>query len=463
MPNQALEVIVPENCIEEMRYVLNVVFEEFWGVQYLLIVAPQDFIIISSEQSLWKVVINADFFLRASKDWLGSDSLPKLPLRSLVVKDYDFLRALDFSELPVLYGSPAVLVNESCIEINFDVFGTIFFMLSRYEEYLPVDRDIHDRMQGKSSVAHKAGFEATPIVNQYLEVLWQVLLHAGFSLKRKLRSFTVEPTCDLDNPFDPAFDSLWFSLKHGARSLLDNRSPAQLVKNTGRYFFGRRFAEDEFAAGADWIMATCEESALRVQFYLIPKITHKKDGYNDPFSSKFIKLVGEASERGHAIGMHPGYLSYDSEVEFGQTVRDFRRLLRSVNLPSHDIHSRMHYLRWKFPETLKLYAKYDIKSDSTMAFADAPAFRSGVCFDYPMYDLSSRAPTSVTQKPLILMESSVLDVPYLALGHSEEAKSLMLNLKEQCRIYDGNFRFLWHNCHLGSQADRHFFKLLIEY
>jgi hypothetical protein len=300
-----------------------------------------------------------------------------------------------------------------------------------------------------------------PIVNQYIEVLWQVLLQAGFSLQRKLRSFSVEPTCDLDNPFDPAFDSLWFSLKDGGRSLLDSRSPAQLVKNTGKYLFGRRFVKDEFAAGTNWIMTTCEESGLRVQFYLIPKITHKKDGYNDPFSRKFIELVKDASERGHAIGMHPGYLSYDSDVSFGHTVRAFRRLLRSINLPSHEIHSRMHYLRWKFPETLRLHAKYDIKSDSTMAFADAPAFRSGVCFDYSMYDLSSRSPTNLTQKPLILMESSVLDAPYLGLGYSEAAKILMLDLKEQCRLYGGTFRFLWHNCHLSSPADRHFFKLLI--
>ena len=61
------------------------------------------------------------------------------------------------------------------------------------------------------------------------------------------------------------------------------------------------------------------------------------------------------------------------------------------------------------------------------------------------------------------MEQSVLDAPYLALGHSDEAKRIMFELQRECKLYNGNFRFLWHNCHLASQEDRDFLKLLIEH
>lgn len=463
VPPYPLKIIVPEKCSEELRYVVRVIFDEFWGVPYDLRVAAQAHVSISAEDSEWRVTIDSDFFSGASRNWLGSESLPRLPLNSLLTGDHEFLKDLDFTELPILFGSPQLMRSANLIEVKFDILGAIFFMLTRYEEYLEHDKDEHDRFQESSSIGHKARFQATPIVNQYLEVLWRVLKSAGFSLERRPRSFKVEPTCDLDLPFDPAFDSLWFSIKNGARSFIDNHSLLQFSNNLGKYFLGDRFAKDENVAGINWIMTVCEDADIQAQFYLIPKITHRADCYNDPFSSKSLNLVKEVLGRGHAIGMHPGYLCHVSEDNFAQSVEAFRRLLKLVKRPGDDIDSRMHYLRWKFPETLKLYSKFKIRSDSTMAYAEAPGFRSGVCYEHTIYDLESRSPTSVIQKPLVLMEASVLDAPYLALGHSEEAKSVILELKRQCELYNGNFRFLWHNCHLTSREDREFFNLLIKH
>ena len=215
---------------------------------------------------------------------------------------------------------------------------------------------------------------------------------------------------------DPAFD-LWFSIKNGARYFIDNQSLMQFSTNLGKYFLGDSFAKDENVAGINWIMTICEDLNIQAQFYLIPKITHRADCYNNIFSSQSINLVKEILARGHFIGMHPGYLCYVSEDNFAQSVKAFRQLLELVNQPIDIIDSRMHYLRWKFPETLDLYSKFNIGSDSTMAYAEAPGFRSGICYEHSMYDLESRSPTGVIQKPLILMESSLLDEPNLGLGH----------------------------------------------
>ncbi len=463
MQKHLLKIVVPETCSEELKYVVRVIFDEFWGVPYDLSVAAQAHVCISAKGSDGRVTIDSDFFSAAALNWLGSESLPELPLSSLNISSYDFLKDVEFNELPIFFGSPNLILSKSLIEVKFDIFGAIFFMLTRYEEYLHHERDEHDRFQERSSVGHKAGLQATPIVNHYLEVLWRVLKRAGFLLERRTKSFKIEPTCDLDLPFDPAFNSLWFSIKNGARYFIDNQSLMQFSNNLGKYFLGDSFAKDENVAGINWIMTICEDLNIQAQFYLIPKITHRADCYNNLFSSQSINLVKEILARGHFIGMHPGYLCYVSEDNFAQSVKAFRQLLELVNQPNDIIDSRMHYLRWKFPETLDLYSKFNIGSDSTMAYAEAPGFRSGICYEHSMYDLESRSPTGVIQKPLILMESSLLDEPHLGLGHSDKAKRIMLELQRQCKLNNGNFRFLWHNCHLASQEDRDFFKLLIEH
>jgi hypothetical protein len=463
MQKNLLKIVVPETCSEELRYVVRVIFDEFWGVPYDLRIAEQAHVSISLNGFDGRVTIDCDFFSAASRNWLASECLPELPLSSLNIRNYDFLKDLEFAELPIFFGNPNLIISKNLIETKFDIFGAIFFMLTRYEEYIQNERDEHDRVLERLSFGHKAGLQATPIVNHYLEVLWRILKSAGFSIERRNRLFKVEPTCDLDLPFDPAFYSLWFSIKNGTKYFIDNLSLLQFSNNLGKYFLGNRFSKDENVAGINWIMTTCEDLNIRAQFYIIPKITHRADCYNNLFSSQSINLVKEILSRGHFIGMHPGYLCYLSEDNFAQSVMAFRQLLELVNQPIDSIDSRMHYLRWKFPETLDLYSKFNIGSDSTMAYAETPGFRSGTCYEHTMYNLESRSPTGVIQKPLILMESSLLDEPHLGLGHSDKAKRIMLELQRQCKLYNGNFRFLWHNCHLASQEDRDFFKLLVEH
>ena len=260
MQKYSLKITVPEKCSEELRYVVSVIFDEFWGVSYDLHVAEQAYVSIYEEDSDGRVTIDSDFFMGASQNWLGSESLPRLPLNSLLICDYEFLKDLDFTELPILFGSPNLIRSANLIEVKFDILGAIFFMLTRYEEYLEHDRDEHDRVQERLSIGHKAGFQDTPIVNHYLEVLWRVLKRAGFSLERRTKSFKVEPTCDMDFPFDPAFDSFWFSIKNGARHFIDNKSLMQFSNNLGKYFLGDRFAKDENVAGINWIMTVCQDA-----------------------------------------------------------------------------------------------------------------------------------------------------------------------------------------------------------
>ena len=61
------------------------------------------------------------------------------------------------------------MVNNSTFP--FDIFGASFFMLSRYEEYLPHIKDEYGRFEAKESLAFKYGFLEIPIVDKWVQIL----------------------------------------------------------------------------------------------------------------------------------------------------------------------------------------------------------------------------------------------------------------------------------------------------
>ncbi len=57
------------------------------------------------------------------------------------------------------------------------------------------------------------------------------------------------------------------------------------------------------------------------------------------------------------------------------------------------------------------------------------------------------------------MEDTVIN--YMRLGHSDAALEFMQRLKETCRRFEGTFTLLWHNSHLATEQDRHFYTTLL--
>jgi hypothetical protein len=67
------------------------------------------------------------------------------------------------------------------------------------------------------------------------------------------------------------------------------------------------------------------------------------------------------------------------------------------------------------------------------------------------------------QRPLIVMECSVISDAYMGLGYGEETKVLMVQLKQASQALGGNFVLLWHNSHFQNMKDKALFeKLVIE-
>jgi len=82
--------------------------------------------------------------------------------------------------------------------------------------------------------------------------------------------------------------------------------------------------------------------------------------------------------------------------------------------------------------------------DSTLSYADHAGFRCGICYEFSVFDLEKRQVLPLRERPLIVMEGSVLGEQYMKLS-GQEALGYMLMLKERCQQFNGDFTLLWHN------------------
>lgn len=461
-----LTVKIPKYCENEIEYSINTVLSEFLGLDVQIESHQSSFISIFNNSSKGNITLDSSFFSKADAAWLNKNSLPQVPLKIWDSSKSGLKLNLVSPNIPIIYGQPGVFINEKNIHIGIDIFGSTFFMLSRYEELVEKKRDNHERFSGIQSLAFKEGFLDRPIINEYIEVLKYCLTNLWPDLKFKDRKKNNFITCDVDWPYNPSL----YSSKHMARSflrlLLKDFDIVKALKCVYSFFlvkFGLNY-QDSYINGIRWIMDINELNSNKVAFYFITSKTSSFDTLKDKdFSSSYIRnLFKEIKNRGHEIGIHPGYETFDNPKNFKKTVDNLRGFLKREGIEQKNIGGRQHFLRWDASITPILWEANNLSYDSTLSYADKSGFRCGICYEYTMYSLTNRKPLNLKQKPLIVMECSIIADRYEGLGYSDKSIERFEYFKEICHKFNGTFTLLWHNSHLEKDIDKVFYQKLIK-
>ncbi|HZW71699.1 MAG TPA: hypothetical protein VFF57_12545, partial [Hanamia sp.] len=87
-----------------------------------------------------------------------------------------------------------------CVEddLGFDIFSSVFFIVSRYEEYLPFQGDKFGRFKHEDSLAFQNNFLQKPVVNLWIEILKNKLAGKFPSLQFAKKKFNCVITYDID-------------------------------------------------------------------------------------------------------------------------------------------------------------------------------------------------------------------------------------------------------------------------
>lgn len=443
----------PKTYQHERKYVCKILLADFLGLDYKL---------QFSERKKWQIqggndetLILPDILFQTPNDkWLAPQSLPMQPLQVWKPQKRNLECMLVKNRIPVIYGDHDILPvyvqqvykNKDHI-LPIDIFGSSFFMLTRYEEMVKNDRDEHDRFPATASLAYQEGFLDRPIVNEYLEILWDCMKYLWPGLKRKQRAFQMRVSCDVDHPYQESVKNVFQQVKHIGSDLVTRRSPRMAVKSTLNYIATRigNLSFDVNFTSIDWIMDVNEGVGNKVAFYF--KAGQTDDVFDSGYSLEepiVRQLFYNIYRRGHEIGLHPSYHTYRDKRQLCREADNLRYTLNDMGINKNILGGRQHYLRWETPTTAINWEAAGLDYDSTLSYADHAGFRCGVCYEYPLFDITTRKILRVTERPLIAMECSVIDAQYMNLT-TQEAVKYMLKLKYICRKYFGDFTLLWHN------------------
>lgn len=456
----------------ERDYILDYIFGEVFGLKYRIIHEDRRNVEITLPNTPLRLLVHEELLL-SEKSWLKEASLPRFPLKEFHPKtikgNIPFPDRIE-DPLPVLYGKTSeeetyvTFSNDAC-RIDIDIFGTCFFMLSRYEECILKEVDCYNRFPARISTALKGNFLYRPIVNEYFELLWSCLAKCWPFLKRKERSFEVIATHDMDVPFDLATISL---LRLSKRVVLDMLLLRQPLKTTLRkpflwYRIKKGAIELDPFNNLDDIMDTNERHGVKTIFFFL---TDHSAGPLDclyeidhPF---ILSLVKRIHERGHEIGLHASFYSYNNREKLVDETERLKKVCKELHIDQKHFGSRQHFLRWSTPITFQLLNDAGLQFDTTLYYPEAPGFRCGICYPYPTFNVLEGKKLNLYEIPLIFMESSFFDATYSGISGSHHLLKTALTLKEQCKKFQGIFMLLWHNTSLLTPRQWDQYKSLLE-
>jgi hypothetical protein len=429
-----LLVEAPAGYEPERRYILEVVLSDWLGLEWTLRQGDRgDVRIALAEDPDGACVVLPDvLFATPAADWLTPASMPSV-------------RAHE--GFPMLYGTA----------VDVDVLGSAFFMLTRYEELVVGDRDHYGRFPAAASIAAREGFLGVPIVDAYVELLWDALARTWPGLERRPRAFEVILSHDVDDPLT--------TLDHGPRDVvrqlggdLVRRRDARLAGRRLRALLGDRRADPNNTF--DFLMDVSERHGLSSAFYFLAHRDERpREGpylFEDPWVRA---LIGRIGRRGHEVGIHP---SHGTHVDADRTREEVARLIRVAE--GEGVHQerwggRQHFLRWANPDTWRNWEAAGLHYDSTLAYSEAVGFRTGTCHPYRVFDLHARRALDLRERPFQVMDVTLLSSMALSL---DAARAAVLDIAAQCRRYDGALGILWHNnTLLRSASEKRWYASLV--
>ena len=321
-----LIVQAPQAREPERRYVVDVVLREWLGLDYELRLEDRADVVLSDAQDGGPTLTLPDVLLSLERaSWMTEASLPGPGLGQVVVGAIDGEAGSYFeglggpAELPVLYapagvGRHAVQRSADGLTVGLDIFGSVFFMITRYEEVVRSRRDSHGRFPLEASLARAEGLVERPIVDEYVDLLWAAIHSLWPWLHRRETAFELSLTHDIDVPWATWRRSAARVIAAAGRDLATRHRAGLAARRLRAGWDARtgRVDRDPYDT-FDRLMDTSERHGLSSSFYLLAGNAPGDPDFRYAISdAPVMDLMGRVAARGHELGLHASYSSFDS-------------------------------------------------------------------------------------------------------------------------------------------------------
>lgn len=316
-------------------------------------------------------------------------------------------------------------------DLPFDPFATAFYLVSRYEEYLPFIADDKGRFPEKSGIGFREGFYEIPVVNHYASFLKELLQQQYPQLSFKTSSYQFQLTYDIDFAFNYRGKGILRNAGGYMKSLM--KFDWKEMNSRSKVLFGN---DPDPYDTFDYQFSLHERFNVKpIYFFLLGDYTRfdKNISWKNSGLRSLIRKIAEKYE----VGIHASFASNDHH---GLLKTEMSRLSKITG--KNTIRNRQHFLKLTFPATYQNLLANGITEDYTMGLSSQAGFRAGIASPFYWYDLSEEKITSLRIFPFAVMDASLyyyLNIP------AEEGLQKSKDIINQTKKVNGTFQFLAHN------------------
>ena len=320
----------------------------------------------------------------------------------------------------------------SCLP--FDPFASSFFMLSRYEEYLPQIKDKFGRFEAKESFAFKNGFLKKPVVDIWSNMIKEEVksYYPNFIFPNK--NYRFFNTIDIDNAYAYLEKGFLRNLGGFFRDIIKRKDPLNRLK----VVFSQKDPYDTF----NHLLHLHKQYNLNTTFFFLLADYGINDKNVPVTSRKLINQIKEVSDYCN-VGLHTSFASLSRSKKLKL---ELNRLMDIIH--TEVLYTRQHFIKLDIPKMYRNLVKFGVKHDFSMGFASRPGFRAGTCNPYLFYDLDLENEMDLTIHPFMIMDVTLND--YMNLSPSDSL-SLIKDIINEVKNVNGDFISVWHNESLNFQ------------
>ena len=316
----------------------------------------------------------------------------------------------------------------------FDPFAASFYLISRYEEYLPHIKDQHERFVASESLALQHNFIEEPLVNIWANRIAQEIEKHYPNFKFPKRNFEFVSTLDIDNAY--AYKNKGFLRMAGG-----------LLKSFSQGTFSERIKVlsnkeiDPYDTFNYQNQIHKTYNIKPIYFFLLGD--YDVNDKNIPVKNKEFQSLIKSLADYHTIGIHPSYAS-------NQNIETLQKEIKRLQDITHrnTTKSRQHFLKLNLPNTYRNLIDNDIIEDYTMGYAETCGFRASICSPYYFYDLDTEVSTKLKIVPFTVMEATL---QYYNKLTPEQALTKIKTLIQKVKTVKGTFVSVWHNESLSDK------------
>ncbi len=318
-------------------------------------------------------------------------------------------------------------------DLSFDIFAAVFYLLSRYEEHLPHEKDMYGRYAHENSLAYKEGFLKLPLINIWVNDFAKTLKSKCTTFNSQLSTFNFIPTYDID---------IAYSYKH--KGLLRNVGGFIKSPSTERIKVLSGSEQDPFDA-YEWMNTLHQQHTLQPVYFFLAA---QKNGLYDknilPNTTAFQHLAKQHAEK-YETGIHPSWQSGDNFLLLKQEKKLLEQIIgRSIS------RSRQHYIRFHLPSGYRRLLEAGITDDYSMGYGSINGFRASVASSFYWYDLEKEQRSHLRIHPFCFMEANSFYEQRYSAEQAYEQAVYYLNV---CKQVGGTLITIWHNHFLGTAKE----------